>query len=129
MAVNLDSLKTQYLHHDTSTQLARLAANLTQIKGLAQAGREEQLAQDLIRESQFFIEWIVSSLDLETELDLATKLVELQRQLSRWKLHWSTLWSNPSDRLPVAQQAQDWSDRLLLQGDRHPPSSELKTVT
>ncbi|MGI0484281.1 hypothetical protein ACN4EK_02525 [Pantanalinema rosaneae CENA516] len=114
MAVNLDSLKTQYLQHDVSTQLGRLVENLTQIKALAQAGTEEQSAQDLIRESQFFIEWIVPNLNLETTLELATQLVELQRQLSRWKLHWSTFWSNPSDRLQIAVDAHDWSDRLQL---------------
>ncbi|HEY9639694.1 MAG TPA: hypothetical protein V6C57_04385 [Coleofasciculaceae cyanobacterium] len=114
MAVNLDSLKTQYLQHDISTQLGRLVENLTQVKALAQAGIEEQRAQDLIRESQFFIEWAVPNLNLDTNLELAIELVELQRQLSRWKLHWSMLWSNPSDRLQIAAAAQEWSDRVLL---------------
>lgn len=112
MAVNLDSLKTQYLEHDISTQLGRLVENLTQIKALAQAGTEEEVAQDLIRESQFFIEWVVPNFNLETNLELATELVELQRQLSRWKLHWSMLWSSPGERLQVARCAQEWSDRL-----------------
>jgi hypothetical protein len=114
MAVNLDSLKTQYLQHDISTQLGCLVENLTQIKALVQAGTEEQLAQDLIRESQFFTEWVVPNLNLDTSLKLATELVELQRQLSRWKLHWSTLWSSPNDRLQVAKYVQEWGDRLQL---------------
>jgi hypothetical protein len=114
MAVSLDILKTQYLQQDISTQLDRLAENLTQIKALAQAGTEEQLVQDLIRESQFFVEWVVPNLNLDMNLNLATELVELQRQLSRWKLHWSTLWSSPSDRLQIAHHAQEWSDRVLL---------------
>lgn len=113
MAVNLDILKTQYLQNDTLTQLGRLAANLTQIKALAQAGIKGQLAQDLIRESQFLIEWSVPLLNLETKLELATNLVELQRQFSRWKLHWSRLWANPSERLQIARHAQEWSDQLL----------------
>lgn len=114
MAVNLDSLKTQYLQHDISTQLGHLVENLTQIKALAQAGVEEKCAQDLIRESQFFIEWVVPNLNLDTNLELATELVELQRQLSRWKLHWSVLWSNPGDRLQITADAQDWGDRIRL---------------
>jgi hypothetical protein len=111
--VNLDNLKSQYLQNDIATQPGKLATNLTQIKALAQAGTEDQLAQDLIRESQFFIEWIVPSLDLKTELNLATELVELQRQLSRWKLYCSRLWSGSSDRLQIARHSQEWSDRLL----------------
>jgi hypothetical protein len=114
MAVNLDSLKTQYLQHDVSTLLDRLIENMTQIKALAQAGTEEQLAQDLIRESQFFIEWIVPNLKLDTNLELATELVELQRQLSCWKLHWSMLWSSPGERLQVAADVQEWCDRWQL---------------
>ncbi len=113
MAVNLDVLKTQYLQQDSSAQLGRLVENLMQIKVLVQAGTEEQLAQDLIRESQFFIEWLVSHLNLETNLELATELVELQRQLSQWKLHWSTLWLSSSDRLQIAKSVQEWSDRLF----------------
>jgi hypothetical protein len=113
MAVNLDILKPQYLKHDTSTQLNRLAANLTQLKALAQAATEEQRAQDLIRESQFFIEWMVPSLNLETELDLVTELVELQRQLSRWKLHWASLWKSSGDRSQIVRCSQEWNDRLL----------------
>ncbi|KAM3100223.1 hypothetical protein ACKFKG_01575 [Phormidesmis sp. 146-35] len=41
-----------------------------------------------------------------------TELVELQRQLSRWK-QGSTLWSSPVDRLQIAKHAQEWRDRLL----------------
>jgi hypothetical protein len=113
MAVNLDVLKTQYLQQDSSTQLGRLMENLIQIKALAQAGAEEQLAQDLIRESQFFIEWLVPHLNLETNLELATELIELQRELSRWKLHWSTLWSSSGDRVKIAKSAQERNDRLV----------------
>ncbi|HEY9664035.1 MAG TPA: hypothetical protein V6C65_36755 [Allocoleopsis sp.] len=113
MAVNLDILKTQYLQNDTSTQLDKLAANLTRIKILAEVGTEEQLAHDLIRESQFFIEWLVPNLNLETELNLATKLVDLQRQLSQWKLHWSKIWTNSGDRSQVVKQSQEWIDRIL----------------
>ncbi len=113
MAVNLDILKTQYLQNDISTQLERLVANLTRIKVLTQEGTDEQHTYELIRESQFFIEWIVSNLHLESRLTLATELVELQRQLSRWKLHWSELWLSPDDRSQIAKLAQEWSDRIL----------------
>jgi hypothetical protein len=56
-----------------------LVENLSQIKALTQAEIEEQFAQDLIRENQFFIEWLVPSLSLKTNLESATELVELQR--------------------------------------------------
>jgi hypothetical protein len=118
MAVSLETLKTQYLQQDISTQLRELVQKLVQIKALAQASTEEQRVQDLIRESQFFIEWIVPALNLDTELELATELIELQRQLSRWKLNWSALWSNPAERLQIAKDVQEWSDRLKCAGAR-----------
>ena len=56
----------------------------------------------------------MSNLNLESSLTLATELVELQRQLSRWKLHWSKLWLSPDDRLQIAKFAE-WSDRVSRQ--------------
>ncbi|KAM3100224.1 hypothetical protein ACKFKG_01580 [Phormidesmis sp. 146-35] len=66
LEISLDLLRTQYLHQNVSTQLAWLVENLSQVKALTQAEIEGQLAQDQIRENQFFIEWLVPSLNLET---------------------------------------------------------------
>gem|GEM_PF-5287090 len=34
--------------------------------------------------------------------------------LSQWKLNWSALWGNESDRQQIAVLSQQWSDRLAL---------------
>ena len=66
MAINWDILKAHYLQVLWATQLKSLALNLTRIQLLAQSGTDELVAQHLVRESQFFIEWTVPNIDLET---------------------------------------------------------------
>ncbi|NEQ44943.1 MAG: hypothetical protein F6K00_15820 [Leptolyngbya sp. SIOISBB] len=112
MAINWDILKTQYRQANRATQLDSLALNLTRIQLLARSGTDEPVAQHLVRESQFFIEWAVPSIDLETDVTFATELVDLQRLLSRWKLSWSELWASESKRQEIAMLAQQWCDRL-----------------
>lgn len=109
MAVDWNKLKSRYLQDDISTQLGGIASNLARAKSLLDAGANKQVALQLIRESQFFIEWTAPSASLE----VATELVELQRQLSYWHYHWSSLWFDPDQRKSVAHQAQSWSNRLL----------------
>lgn len=112
MAVNWDILKAQYLQSNRATQLDSLALNLTRIQLLARSGTDESVAQHLVRESQFFIEWAVPSIDLETDIAFAAELVDLQRLLSRWKLSWSELWANESKRQEIAMLAQQWCVRI-----------------
>lgn len=112
MAINWDILKTQYLQGSRATQFDSLALNLTRIHLLARSGSNDLVAQHLVRESQFFIEWAVPNLDLETELPLATELVDLQRLLSRWKRGWPELWANEDHRQDIATLAQQWCDRI-----------------
>jgi hypothetical protein len=106
MAINWDLLKTQYLQVNRTTQFDSLALNLTRIQLLARSGSDELVVQHLVRESQFFIEWAVSTIDLEIDLALATELVDLQRLLSRWKLGWPELWAREECRQEMATLAQ-----------------------
>ncbi|WNZ21400.1 hypothetical protein HJG54_24800 [Leptolyngbya sp. NK1-12] len=73
-----------------------------------------QIAYHLVRESQFFIEWTVPTIDLNTDLAIATELVDLQRQLSAWKLDWSAFWESTERQTAVAQ-IETWIARLQAQ--------------
>ena len=112
MTINWDCLKAHYLQSDQAAQISHLVLNLARIQLLARSHSQELVAQHLVRESQFLIEWTVLTLNLDQDLSFATELVELQRLLSAWKLHWSELWENASDRNQIAEQAEDWSHRL-----------------
>jgi hypothetical protein len=117
MAINWDILKAQYLQANRATQLDSLALNLTRIQLLARSGTDESVAQHLVRESQFFIEWAVLGINLETDIAFASDLVDLQRLLSRWKLGWAELWANEAKRQEMAALAQQWCDRIHGQGE------------
>jgi hypothetical protein len=114
MAINWDTLKQRYLQSDRSAQLESITLNLARIQTLANSADDGQIVQHLVRESQFFIEWTVPMIDLEKDINIATELVDLQRQLSEWKLDWETLWTNADDRISLATQAQQWCDRLQV---------------
>ena len=115
MGVNWDILKKRFLQADQTAQLESLALNLTRIQFFADSVTGESFVEHLIRESQFFIEWIVPGIDLETGLDQAVELADLQRLLSRWKLNCSDWWGDEQKRQEVARLSQEWCDRILKQ--------------
>ena len=47
------------------------------------------------------------------ELNVQAELVELQLQLARWQHKWSDIWADPERRAFVAEQAGQWSRRVL----------------
>ncbi len=114
MAVNWEMLKAHYLQSARAAQLDSLALNLTRIQTLLDSG-DQQLAYHLVRESQFFIEWTVPTIDLDIDFAIATELVDLQRQLSAWKLDWSALWKNSTNRQTAMAQIQSWIAWLKAQ--------------
>ncbi|OUC13209.1 MAG: hypothetical protein B0A82_18105 [Alkalinema sp. CACIAM 70d] len=114
MAINWDTLKQRYLQSDRAAQLESITLNLTRIQTLANSIDDGQVAKHLVRESQFFIEWTVPTIDLETEISIATELVDLQRELSDWKLDWEKRWTSAEDRISLATKAQQWCDRLQV---------------
>jgi hypothetical protein len=114
VAINWDSLKQRYLQSDRATQLESITLNLARIQTLTHSPDEGRVAQHLVRESQFFIEWTVPTINLENDLKIATELVDLQRQLSEWKLDWEMLWASSEHRSSLAIQAQQWCDRLRV---------------
>ena len=91
MAMNWEKLKARYEAVSPTVQIDSLGMNLIRLQTLAESGAEESVAQHLVRESQFFIEWTVPRLNLETDRVLVQALLSLQRLLSRWKLNWTDL--------------------------------------
>lgn len=112
MAMNWEILKTRYLQSSRASQMDSLSLNLTRLQSLAASGVESSVAHHLVRESQFFIEWIVSGLNLEAEMPLATELLSLQRQLSSWKLSWPELWNSERERQKISAASQNWCEQL-----------------
>lgn len=112
MAINWERLKARYEAASPVAQMDSIGMNLLRLQTLAESGVEESVTQHLVRESQFFIEWSVPGLSLDTDMALVQELLSLQRLLSRWKLDWSALWSNPAERQKMADTAQHWYEHL-----------------
>ena len=85
MAMNWEKLKARYEAVSPVAQIDSIGMNLVRLQTLAESGIEESVAQHLVRESQFFIEWSVPGLSLETDMAIVQELLSLQRLLSRWK--------------------------------------------
>ncbi len=101
--------RDRYLREAVPTRLGELAANLARIQSFSNNDLNRDVVAHLIEESKFFIEWTA----IDAGIDQAAELVELQVQLARWQLSWSTLWADNSQRTKVAEQAKIWSDRVL----------------
>jgi hypothetical protein len=109
MISSQEQLKSRYLATDP---LNHLALNLVRIQILAQNGGNGAATYYFIRESQFFIEWTVPTMNLETDIDFAVELVDLQRLLGHWKLDWPDQWDSEKKRLAIIEDLQPWCDRL-----------------
>ncbi len=98
-----------YVRSSRANQLEILANHLKQIAAICSDDNDLNLVVEIIRESQYFIEWIVPTLPI----DDATELVDLGRVLAGWKFRWSEISANSDSVLNVHNLAQSWHDRLL----------------
>jgi hypothetical protein len=106
---NWTILQNRYLSETLPNRLGELAANLARISSFSQNDQNCDAVASLIEESKFFIEWTA----MDSGIDLAAELVELQVQLARWQLVWQDIWVDQARKLTVANQAKVWSNRVL----------------
>jgi hypothetical protein len=99
----------QHLRESVPTRLGGLAASLARSRSFSNNDLNRNAVAHLIEESKFFVEWTA----IDTAIDIAAELVELQVQLARWQLGWANIWADDSQRTKVADQAKVWSERVL----------------
>jgi hypothetical protein len=108
------TLKQQsFVQDDIPTRLGYLAVNLSQIKTLWLEGLHQDSIIQLVKESRYFIEWIVPDMVQADDIDQAAELVDLVRVLTRWLFKWDTIWSDATEKLSAAQQTENWLKRVL----------------
>jgi hypothetical protein len=103
------SIRERYLRDALPLRLGGLAANLARIKSFSDHPDHCDVVESILDESKFFIEWTTP----DAGLALQGELIKLQIQLAHWQLNWSAIWSDPVQRVAVAEKAREWSDRLL----------------
>ena len=91
-----------------SVRMERLAQNLLLLSALSVDGSDAETVLALIRESKVFLELTAIDLDVERAFELA----QIQRQLSRWHIHWQQTWTNDASRLEISTDTQTWAARI-----------------
>jgi hypothetical protein len=71
-----------------SVRLDRLAQNFLQMAQLSQGAENADRVLAIVQESKSFLELTAIDLDVDSAFELA----QMQRQLSRWHLHWAEIW-------------------------------------
>ena len=104
-----EAIRRRYLRDSLPVRLGGLAANLARIKSFSDHSDHQDVVENLLEESKFFIEWTVPDVELEVQTDL----VQLQLQLAQWQYRWKNIWVDPVQRAAVAKQAYEWSKRML----------------
>jgi len=106
---NLEAIRTRYLQQDSARRIGGLAANLARIASFSDKADNFKAVETLIEESKFLIEWIAQELPVEIQ----TKLIELQIQLSLWHLKFPEICKKPKSLEKMINQASAWSKDLL----------------
>ncbi|MCI0487908.1 MAG: hypothetical protein L0229_15050 [Blastocatellia bacterium] len=104
-----DNIRERYLRDELPVRLGGLAANLARVQSFSNHPGHRDVIERLFDESKFFIEWSAPDAEPETQ----SELVELQIQLARWQYEWADIWDDPARRAAVAEQAGNWSRRVL----------------
>jgi len=106
---NLETIRKRYLQQDSARRIGGLAANLARVASFADNPNNFKAVETIIEESKFLIEWIAP----EFPLEIQTKLVELQIQLSIWHHKFTEICQNPESLKKMTAQASVWSRELL----------------
>lgn len=91
-----------------SVRLEKLAQNFLQMAILSVDVSNAEAALAIVRESKGFLE--LTAIDLD--VDRAFELAQIQRQLSRWHIHWSEIWADDSGRLEISSLSQTWANLI-----------------
>jgi hypothetical protein len=89
-------------------RIDRLATNLLRLGSLSSNGTDADSTLAVLRESKVFIELTAIDLDVDSAFELA----QIQRQLSRWHIHWAETWVGTSSRNEISTLTQTWANRL-----------------
>ncbi len=106
---NWNTLKERYLKDEIPVRLGNLASNLARIKSRCQSTAHQELVENLLKESEFFIEWTAP----DTEVEVAAELVELQITLAQWQYNWESIWNDSELLSEVSHKANIWSEKVL----------------
>ncbi|NJL62517.1 MAG: hypothetical protein HC903_12670 [Methylacidiphilales bacterium] len=102
--------RDRFVQNNITTQLNYLATHLEQMRSLILINADLEVI-NLMRESRYYIEWIVPQL-VGINVEVSAELVDFGRVLTRWLYDWEKLRANINSRCEVAQIAAGFCDRI-----------------
>ncbi|MBE9011382.1 hypothetical protein IQ250_14310 [Pseudanabaenaceae cyanobacterium LEGE 13415] len=91
-----------------SVRLEQLAQTFEDMAVLSQDETQVEAVLARLQISKGYLELTAIDLDVETAYELA----QMQRQLSRWHLHWENTWANQDSRVALSDLTQTWAAQI-----------------
>jgi hypothetical protein len=91
-----------------SLRMERLAQNFLRMGSMSLDGVDSETVRSIVKESKVFIELTAIDLDVDSAFELA----QIQRQLSRWDVHWLEHWTSDASRVEISTLSQSWANRI-----------------
>jgi hypothetical protein len=91
-----------------SLRMERLAQNFLRMGSMSVDGVDAEAVRAIVKESKVFIELTAIDLDIDSAFELA----QIQRQLSRWDVHWLETWASDTSRVEISTLSQAWANRI-----------------
>jgi hypothetical protein len=107
--VNKEKLRQRFMRDPLDKRLGNLAATLGRISSSARDSNTPATVLDLLDEAKHMIEWTAA----EAESEVGAELVQIQRLITLWQRGWQSAILQRSQRILLATQAKEWSDKAL----------------
>lgn len=107
--VNKEKLHQRFMRDPLERRLGNLASTLAKISSNARNSETPNAVSDLLDEAKRLIEWTAA----DAESEIAAELVQTQRLITLWQKIWSTVYKDKTQRILLATQAKEWSDKVL----------------
>ena len=104
-----EKLKQRFMRDPLERRLGGLAATLARISSSARNSESPVIVENLLDEAKRLIEWTAA----DTEAETAAELVQIQRLITLWQKSWESAYKEKSQRILLATQAKEWSDKTL----------------
>jgi hypothetical protein len=91
-----------------SIRMERLAQNLSRLGALSMEDIDGETVLAILRENKAFLELTAIDLDVNSAFELA----QMQRQLSRWHIHWDETWNSDASRQEISALCLTWTNRI-----------------
>jgi hypothetical protein len=91
-----------------SVRMEQLAQNLTRMGSLIIESVDRETILAMLRENKAFLELAAIDLDVDSAFELA----QMQRQLSRWHIHWDETWDSNTSRQEISALCLAWANRI-----------------